>query len=233
MRVRDSFDVPEEILAGPMSPAFEKFLWNWFADTRALTHGELDLSFLQELTPAELATARSLIRRNLRLGMTHIIQGAAALRDLEAVPELRRLLEAQPDTSRRLVIAGALWNLIRDPVFVECLRQARDSESGLMWGPGLARVLWLDDERALDFLIDVTGSRGRYEGTAALGLLNDLEFGRPIRERADSLPMQRADYRRRQSDPAFRQHMTAAIRKRNRELKTGVAFGWSEVPGLG
>ena len=58
LRLRDSFDVPEEIARGQHSPAFSSFLWNWFGDTSLLTHGEPDITFLKDLTPEELATAR-------------------------------------------------------------------------------------------------------------------------------------------------------------------------------
>ena len=58
MRLADSYDIPDEVSRGPHSPAFEQFLRNWFGDTYALTHGELDLSFLDDLPPEELALAR-------------------------------------------------------------------------------------------------------------------------------------------------------------------------------
>lgn len=233
MKLRDSYDVPEEVAAGPHSPAFEKFLRNWFSDTRALTHGELDLTFLQELSPEELATARELIRRNLNLGYSHIIQGAAALRDIEAVPTLRAMLDTQEDIGRRLIIAGALWNLVRDPVFLACLDQAKRAGGPLLPGAHLYQVLWLDDERAVDFLIDLLDQRDPEVRSFTLGLLNELEFGRPFFIAAARMPRQPKDYRDRRTDPALRKQLIAAIRKLNREIKTGMTFGWSEMPVTG
>ena len=215
--------------AGRHSPAFEAFLRNWFGDTWAITHGELDLSFLQELSPDELGTARELIRRNLKLRQTHIIQGAAALRDVEAVPALRAMLDAQEDIGWRLTIAGALWNLVRDPVFITCLEQAKKA-GGRTLAAYLYAILWLDDERALDFLIDLLDQREREVWIFTLGLLNELEFGRPFYVAAEKMPRQPKDYRNRRTDPAFRQEMTEAIRKVNRSKKGGLSFGWSELP---
>jgi hypothetical protein len=229
LKLRDSFDVPEEVAAGPHSPAFEAFLRNWFGDTWALTHGELDLSFLHDLSPDELRTARELIRRNLKLGLAHIIQGAAALRDVEAVPALRAMLDAQEDIDRRLIIAGALWNLVRDPVFITCLDEAKKA-GGRTLAAHLYRVLWVDDERALDFLIDLLDQREREVWTLTLGLLNRLEFGQPFYVAAEKMPRQPKDYRDRRTDPAFRKEMTEAIRRVNRGMKGGMSFGWSEVP---
>lgn len=229
LRFRDSYHIPEGVGIGPHSSAFEAFLRNWFSDTRALTHGELDLSFLQELTSDELATARELIRRNLRLGQVHIIQGAAALRDTEALPVLRAMLEAEDNASKRLTIAGALWNLQRDPVFITCLERAKKA-GGRTLAAHLYDVLWLDDERALDFLIDLLDQRDAVVQTFVLSLLNELEFGRQAVLAARILPRQPNDYRDRRSDPAFRNLMTAAIRKVNREKKGGMSFGWSEWP---
>ncbi len=116
MRLRDSFDIPDNIAQGVHSPIFSKFLWNWFGDTSLLTHGELDVTFLKDMTPDELLTARELIRRNLNLRMNHIIEGASALNDVEAAPMLRSLLDEEPSLSRRLTIGGALWKLTQDSV---------------------------------------------------------------------------------------------------------------------
>ena len=115
MRLPDSYDIPEEVARGPHSPAFAKFLSNWFGDTHALTHGELDLTFLEDLTAEELELAQEMVRRNLKLKYTHIIEGAAALHDIAAVPILRAMFNEESDESRRLTIAGALWKLIKDP----------------------------------------------------------------------------------------------------------------------
>ena len=62
------------------------------------------------------------------------------------------MFDNEQDESRRLVIAGALWKLNNDPVFVECLNRAK--KSGLLKVYfRLQQVLWLNDERAIDFLI--------------------------------------------------------------------------------
>jgi hypothetical protein len=64
LRLRDSYDVPSEVALGSHSRAFGEFLWNWFGDTYRITRGELDLTFLRDLTPEELE-------------QDHIIEGAA------------------------------------------------------------------------------------------------------------------------------------------------------------
>ena len=173
LRLREVYDIPEERTAGTHSPAFAKFLWNWFGDTRALTHGELDLKFLADLTPQELSLARELIRRNLGLKYNHIIEGASALHDQEAAPMLREMLYREPDISRRLTIAGTLWKLTRDAVFVECLREARERQPGAFASPHLWQVLWLDDERATDFLVDLLDEKDWRVQSLTLGLLKN------------------------------------------------------------
>jgi hypothetical protein len=153
MTLADSYDIPEDVSRGPHSPAFGQFLRNWFGDTYALTHGELDLSFLDDLTPEELALARGLVKRNLKLRQTHIIEGTSALHDVSAVPILRAMLDEESDVSRRLTIAGALWKLIQDPIFIDCLNSAKASGRNILCGNHLLQVLWLGDGRAVDFLI--------------------------------------------------------------------------------
>jgi hypothetical protein len=221
LRLRDTFDVPEDIATGAHSPAFSKFLWNWFGDTRALTHGELDITFLRDLTPEELSLARQLIRRNLSLKRNHIIEGVSALHDVDAAPILREMLHEESDISRRLTVAGVLWKVSRDPVFLSCLDEARSKSISMFATPHLWQVLWLDDERAIDFLMSLLDEGDWSVQSLTLGLLNELEFGRQMGIPAAKMPHQPADYRKLCADPAFRAHMTAAIHKRNLESKNG------------
>jgi hypothetical protein len=221
MQLNSSYDLPANVVLGPHSPALSKFLWNWFGDPRALTRGELDLGFLNDLTPEELSLARELIRRNVKLKQNHIIEGAAALRDVEAAPALRAMLDNEADISRRLTIAGALWKIQRDPVFVDCLEQARRIQPRLFQFSHLLQILWLDDERAVDFLIDLLDERDWRVQSLTLGLLNELELGRRMVIAADKLPHQRGDYRKLQYDPDFRARMTAAIQESNRQRTNG------------
>jgi hypothetical protein len=71
------------------------------------------------LTNEESVLAGRLIRGNLKCRHSHIISGTGAVGDLESVPTLRAMLLDDPEESRRLVIAGALWKLHRDPAFIE------------------------------------------------------------------------------------------------------------------
>jgi hypothetical protein len=226
MRLRETYDVPEAVANGQHSAAFSAFLWNWFGDSRALTHGELDISFLQELTPEELSLARELIRRNLGLKLNHVIEGAAALRDLDAAPILRRMLDEETDISRRLTIAGTLWKINRDPAFRACLEDTRSKLPTLFIGVHLWQVLWLDDEQAVDFLVGLLDVRDWTVESLTLGLLDELEFGRRTEVPAIRLPHQPAYYRKMRSDPSFRALMVEAIRRRNAASKNG----WSSDP---
>jgi len=154
-------------------------LFNWFGDTGPLTHGELDLTFLKDLTDEELTLAREMIRRNLKLRYVHIIQGVSALNDVEAAPLLRAMLDAEPSDSRRLTIAGALWKLTRDPVFPELLERAKASGNPGLMSAHLLQVLWLDDARSIDFLMDLLPVEDREP--AFWGVLQRIAFRMPLR----------------------------------------------------
>lgn len=219
MRLSDTYNVPESVAAGHHSPAFSKFLRNWFGDATALTHGELDFTFLNDLTSEELSLARVLIRGNLPLRQWHIIEGAAALHDAEAAPILHAMLDKESDQSWRLTISWALWKINRDPIFIECLQQAKSVRPGVFGYFHLLQVLWLGDERALDFLIDLLDENDRKVRSFTLALLNELEFGRRMGIHACEMPHQPGDYRKLRSDPAFRVQMAAAIRRRNAESR--------------
>lgn len=252
MKLSDSYDIPEDVARGPHSAAFAKFLSNWFGDTYAITHGELDLTFLEDLTTDERELAREMVRRNLKLGYTHIVEGVSALRDIEAVPTLRAMFDKETDESRRLTIAGVLWKLARDPVFLECLERCKASRT--LGHFGLLKVLWLDDSRAVDFLIDLLPAKDREappwrllkwlafrtplrpvlvriwiahrnrngEGLFALSLLSQLESGGPTKAIIDPAKQRLpSDYRKRRHNAAFRESMTAAVHRWNREMKNG------------
>src|SRR5208283_3933184 len=160
VRLQGIYDVPEEIAQGPHSPAFGQFLRNWFGDTSLVTHGELDFTFLNDLTPQELATARELIRRNLKLRHAHIIEGASALHDVDAVPILREMLDHETSDDWRATIAGALWKLARDPAFIECMDRVKSS-TGTLVTAHMNKILWLADGRAIDWLIDLLPEEDR------------------------------------------------------------------------
>ena len=126
-----------------------------------------------------------------------------------------------PEESRRLTIAGALWKLVKDTIFIDCLNRAKASSGPLLIGSHLLQVLWLGDERAVDFLIDLLDHKDRRVRTQALGLLNELELGRRMGIPAASMPRQPEDYRARRNDAAFRDLMVGAVRKWNSEMKNG------------
>ncbi len=222
MRLLDSYDIPEAVAVGPHSPPFAKFLWNWFGNPMALSRGELNLNFLKDLTPDELSLARQLIRRNLPLKHTSIFQGVEALHDLDAAPILRKMLSQETELSWRLTISGVLWRLNRDPVFIKCLEEAKSIRPSIFQGVHLWQVLWLDDERALDFLIDLLDQKDWPTQSMTLGLLNQLEFGRPMGIPARQLPCQPADYRKRRGDSVFRARMVDAIHQLNVVRTNGV-----------
>ncbi len=220
MRLRDTYNIPSEIVDSPHSKAFETFLWNWFGDPLAVSRHELDLTFLNDLKPDELRLARQLIRRNLELKQIHIIEGASALRDTESVPMLQKMVGAESDESRKLTIAGALWKLSKDPLFVELLNQAKSNPDGTLIRTHIQQILWLDDDRAIDLLIDLLDHPDWKVGTFALDLLNTLEHGLRF-PNAASLPTKSNDYRRRRDEPTFRAQMVAAVRRRNAAATNG------------
>jgi hypothetical protein len=91
------------------------------------------------------------------------------------------MLDDEPDESLRLLIAGALWKLNKDPVFIECLNRAK--KNGLLKIPfHLEQVLWLNDERAIDFLIDLLPETDQdVERARRLRRVHQFFFNTPFR----------------------------------------------------
>jgi hypothetical protein len=223
MWLSDLYEVPQELIDNPPSPEFRQFLLNWFGSS-AVDRGEKVRSATC-LVPEELALARELMRRNLKTNYGRIINGTWILGDTEAIPLLREMFGNEPDEGRRLTIASALWRLCKDPLFIECLNRAKGTS---LMVPYMNHVLWLDDERAVDFLIDLLPtddddyyrrrrpksvlsrllgfSRDPDEATItgrwALSLLNRLEAGHSVRPQ-DGYPP--SHFRERRNDRGFRE----------------------------
>lgn len=204
------YDIPQDLVRGSHSPAFTEFLRQWFIDTRALVNGEADLTFLKDLSPQEVEIARQLLRRNLKLRYTHIIDGTAALCDVDAIPILKAMLSTEEDPSRRLTIAGALWRLSRDDSFVTTLHQMVASKNATLKQAHIDQVLWLRDGRSVDMLVDLLKDEDGFVRYQALLLLNRLEFGKSFLG-AHELPRQASDYEKRRNDERLRQIMISNI----------------------
>ncbi len=208
----EEYDIPDELIRGH-SPEFDRFLHHWFEDSTRLIRGERDLGFLDELTPKEREAAGQLLRRNLKLKYTHIIEGFAAIRDVSAVPLLRQMLALEKDLSRRLTIAGVLWKLCKDNAFVECLKELKACRNAILKQAHFHQILWLGDEQAIDFLIELLDDPDVHSW--ALMELNDLEFGERFFVPPDELPCQSNAYRKRRYDPKFLALMVDQLRERN------------------
>jgi len=205
------YDIPAYDGESP-SPALSAFLRHWFENSRALTRGEVDLGFLSDLSEEELEYARDLLRRNLHLGYTHIVEGVAALRDLSAVPALRAMLDREEDLSRRLTIAGTLWRLTRDEVFVESLLEMKGCDDAVLRQAHIDQVLWLADERALAMLVDLLDDPDPFVRFLALARLNEIESDERFFVPESALPHQASYYRSRRDDAEFAESMVGRLK---------------------
>lgn len=212
MQFRAEYDIPLGLIEEPHSRAFHQFLRYWFIDSRALTSGEVDISFLKNLTVAEAKAAKELLRRNLNLKYSHIIDGSAALGDSDAVPILRSMLAAEKDPSWRLTIAGALWKLTREDSFVRILQQVMVNKDATVKQAHFDQILWLQDDRTVDMLIDVLDDKDEFVRHLALLRLNSLEFGKWFVGVASSeLPRNSTYYKKHRNDLKLRQIMVSNI----------------------
>ncbi len=185
------------------SPAFQEFYRHFFVNSTGLIRREVDLSFLQELAPEETAIAKDLIRRNLKLNYTHIIDGAAALRDREAVPQLQDMLARESNLSRRLSTAGALWKIAEDPIFLECLRDMAESNYETLKEAHMYQIPWLGNVDAISLLIDLLKDSGSFVRHLALSALNAIEHRKHFLCSSDELPCGPSDYTSRRDDTEF------------------------------
>ena len=172
-----SYDIPytAQPKDGLHSPAYHKFYENFFVDSMGLTRHEVDLDFLEALTPQETELAKDLIRRNLKLRYVHIIEGVATLQDHDAIPELKDMLAHETDLSRKLTIAGTLWKLDKDSVFPEYLQQMAKSDNDSLRVAHIHQIAWLGDKRAINLLIDILEGGYGFARHLSLSMLNAIE----------------------------------------------------------
>jgi hypothetical protein len=208
-----AYDIPPGLFDEERSPAFAGFFEHWFVNIWAVSRHELELGFLEDMSPQEKDVAKDLLRRNLHLKYTHIIEGVAALHDLEAVPILREMAAIEMNPSRRLTMAGTLWKLVQDPLLVDCLTRMKKSDNVHLRSAHLRQVLWLRDERSVDLLIDFLDDSDKFVRLLALSALNEVEFEENFLVPANQLPRQPDEYRTRRDDGAFRKMMVAHLRR--------------------
>jgi hypothetical protein len=212
-------DFLERAIQANRSSALAEFEWHWYQNTWALTRGEIDLSFLDQLTPPELEYARGQLRADLHLGYTHIIEGVAALRDASSVPTLRMMLDHETDLSRRLTIAGALWKLAKDESFFDCLVQMKSGESTITKEAHFNQISWLDDGRAIDMYFDLLHDPDSLVRFLALKTLTELEFDQRFMVPAKFLPRSASDFESRKEDEALREVLISNLRKHNESFR--------------
>lgn len=208
-------------MAGTPSPAFEQFLYHWFVNSWDLTRHEVDLSFIDELSPDELDRARELLRMNLHLKQNHIIEGVAILRDLKAVPLLRSLLEAESSSSRRLTIAGSLSKLTDNHALSEAISGMVNSGTPSLKSAHFHQILWLDDERAINALFDLCVDSDNFVRFLAVKTLNALEFDRRFSVPEKELPHGSDYYQGRRHEAEFRQLLVRRLHTQNIERQDG------------
>ena len=207
----DDYDIPDDVKNAAHSEAFSEFMNHWFVSSMGLTRGEVELDFLERLTVEERELAKGLLRGNLSLNYTHIVEGLALLGDVSAVPELRRMVAAEKDSSRRLTLAGSLWKLVKDDVFVECLREMVTGDDATLKQAHINQILWLEDERSIDLVIDLLDDDDSFVRFLALSCLNDIEFGKHHLLPLNALPCQAPGYKNRRTEESFRKMMVERL----------------------
>jgi hypothetical protein len=203
MSEASSYDIPDSVFGEGRSEAFRKFFHNWFKEPLGLIRHEVDTDFLIELSPEERDMAVDLLRRNLRLGYTHILEGVALLGDKDSVPVLKEMLAETTDPSRRLSITGSLWKLTKDQSFPEELERMVRKGYGTLKEAHFDQILWLGDRRSVIYLIDLLAEGQAFVGFLALARLNEIEDNKRYLLPRDDFPHQPGDYRDRKDNQSF------------------------------
>ncbi len=208
----EDYGIQLKDLPSPRSAAFEQFLAKWFIAKTEGYRGEWDLSYVKEFAPGELDLARQLLRRNLDKSQTRFVEGVALLGDVSAVPVLQEMYDKESDESRRLTIAGSLWQLAKDERFYESIRRMVEGGNATLKQAHFHDIELLGDGRAIEAIFDLLEDRDSFVRFLALNALNRLEHGRAFWVPAPQLPSQREHYLAQRGNLEFRQRLTKRLR---------------------
>ena len=139
------YDLPDEDEFEELSEAFHSFFYEFFVDSMTIHRGETDFWYVPDFSKTELQLARALIRDNLQRKYVHLIEGAALLNDRHAVPLLKKMLDHENDLSLRLTIAGSLWKIAKDPLFVDGLQAMIETDDDALILAHADQIKWLGD----------------------------------------------------------------------------------------
>lgn len=84
------------------------------------------------------------------------------------------------------------------------------------------QILWLGDERAIDFLVELLDDSDHFVRFMALSALNELEFETRFLVPEIKLPCGSDAYRSRREDADFRSMMALHLRRRNAAAVNGL-----------
>lgn len=205
------YEIPDGVFRKARSRAFKQFYHNWFEEPLGLIRHEVDTRFLYDLKLEERVLAIDLLRRNLRLGHAHIVEGIALLDDKESVPTLKNMLAETTNASLRLTIAGSLWKLSKDESFLEEIERMVSQGDRFLKEAHLDQILWLGDERSIGYLVDLMSEGDTFASHLALSRLNEIEDNKRYLLATDELPHQPDYYRESCKDPSFIQTMVTKL----------------------
>jgi len=196
------------------SPAFREFYELHFVDPILLYRSEADWGFAFDLTPAELARARRLVRANLHRGQVYL-DSAAVLNDRDAIPVLYRMLDETKTLTEKINIARPLWVLERSPAYPVLIERLVRGRNSALKRRHIFEVLLLSDERAIDHLYTMAEDSDESVRELALFHLTRLANawkGRFWNSESTKTP-ELSYFQERRGNPRFIQRMLKELRK--------------------
>jgi hypothetical protein len=131
------------------------------------------------------------------------------------------MLAEEPAPSRQLTIAGTLWKLNRDEVFVDCLNRMKTGDTRHLKSAHFNQIMWLGDARAIDYLIELLDDEDHFIRFLALSALNSIEHQQHFLVPESQLPSHPILYQARRFNLEFRAKMVANLQGRNAAMTNG------------
>lgn len=201
------------------SREFRKFIFYYFIEGMYVLRQEIEVSFLDSLTPKERLLAKQLVRNNLRLDHTILYYGAKGLKDYGSVPYLIRRFATETDYGLLLEISQAIRkitddNFYRQP-FKSSLQDMSDTDIRditisyqTLESEHLAGI---PDKQPIEILLSALDYSTEYVSVAALLELNYIESN--VRHRESLLPHNAEYYKAKQGQDDFLEEMDNKLKK--------------------
>ena len=213
---------PNGLTADDLPPGVRRFFDDFFVDAVDVVRREAHLEYLGELSDEDRQLAVELLILNLRPPRSAVLIGLAHLAVAEAVPDLLQLQSEVESPGWAIEVGRCLTSITGNPEhlrpLVEAMAERGDSDLKEAYFSAIGQLPPMEQ---IDLLLALLEDRSARRARAlALRELNALECRKQFL--GTDLPHDVRYFRKRRSDPAFRERLAQAATESRSQWEPGM-----------